>query len=281
MGVTLGQGGFVNCYASFRDVTHCFGQPELVHAQQSDRPRVSGPPARPHPLRKGTQKMSSATWLHAVAAACAAVFVSSAAVAAPVMVDFESVADAPGNFGLGALYFAGDAFTQRGFRMTVDFDFGTVGPGTTPSGNASAFYTQSNQGGLLFTRDDPEFFSLRSFDAGAVQQPSTSSTLVSYVAAISVDANFDFNNPVDVQFWALPSTGFATFTPVGPGFDKVYGIEFVGCLGTSAGPALCSRSDNLQFALDNVSFDVPEPGALSISLLALAGVAVSRRRKAA
>lgn len=225
--------------------------------------------------------MKSTHWLRAAAAACTAVLLSSASLAAPIAVNFESITEDAANLGVGGLFFAADSFTQSGFRMTVDFDFGTVGTGTTPSGNASAFYTQSNQGGLLFTRDDPEFFSLLSFDAGAVQQPGTSSSLISYVAAVSLDANLDFNNPIDVQFWALPSQGFATFTPVGLGFDHIYGLEFVGCLGTSAGPALCSRSDNLQFALDNVNFSVPEPGALAMSLVALAGAACARRRKTA
>ena len=85
--------------------------------------------------------------LTTTAAILSAAVLVSPAQAASASIDF----DAP---GLTGLYSDGNSFSQAGFKMTVDFDSGTIDGaaalgGSAPSGNATQFYSQFNEGGLI------------------------------------------------------------------------------------------------------------------------------------
>ena len=115
------------------------------------------------------------------AAAVAGAFAATSASAGviPAVLTFENPA-------LTGLYFAGDSFTEQGFRMTVDFDFGTVDSAASlpapTSGNGSQFYFQSNDGGLIVQREDGLGFNLNSFQYAFVPQNPASALATAIVA---------------------------------------------------------------------------------------------------
>ena len=112
---------------------------------------------------------------------------------AATLIDFETPS-------LTGLYFGGESFEQSGFRMTVDYDSGVVDTAGTlgsaaPTGNASQFYSQLNEGGLIVERSDGGLFSLNGFDAAFVPLiPAASGTTV--IAAFGVRANNSRIRPV-------------------------------------------------------------------------------------
>lgn len=79
---------------------------------------------------------------------------------ASVLLDFESIDISPTNlFAPTPLFAPGDTFSQSGYVMTPDFDFGTVDFAsslgrTAPTGNLTQMYFNSNDGGLIIKRGD-------------------------------------------------------------------------------------------------------------------------------
>ena len=105
------------------------------------------------------KKMIRQLYISAAIAAAAL----SPQVHAATLIDFEPPA-------LTGLYLAGDSFTQNGYKMTVGFDAGIVDtagafPSGGPTGNATQFYSQLNEGELILEREDGGLFSLDGFDA--------------------------------------------------------------------------------------------------------------------
>ena len=108
------------------------------------------------------KKMIRQLYISAVIAAAAL----SPQVHAATLIDFEPPA-------LTGLYFAGDFFTQNGYKMTVGFDAGNVDNTSAfssgaPTGNLTQFYAQLNEGELILEREDGGLFSLDGFDAAFV-----------------------------------------------------------------------------------------------------------------
>jgi hypothetical protein len=188
---------------------------------------------------------------------------------------------------LTGLYFPGDSFYQSGFKMTVDpcCDFGTIdtaaalGP-LAPTGNATPFYFNSNDGGLIFERESGLPFDLLGFSAAFVPlSPPSSQTTVIVAAGFDIDGNFQ-----GVAFpFAAPVSGaypFATYNdPLDfAGFVNMTSVEFFAC--SFDGVNLCAQAtnNNGQFALDNVT-GVPEPESLALVFLGMLALGLSRQRK--
>ena len=207
---------------------------------------------------------------------------------ASVVVDFESPAIR--NVGL---FLSGDTFSQSGFDMTVDFDFGlvdnTAGLGlgdVAPSGDSSHYYFQSNQGGLIFTSSNGAPFSLDGFDAAYVPLiPGPAQDIVLVAFAQDMDGNsfgtafaLGSGNGTAQSFPFLRFSDTRDFSS----FTNLQQVEFFACAQGSS-PCDTPADNNAQFALDNVVLTpaVPEPTSAALLSLGLIGVraAVARRRR--
>ena len=212
------------------------------------------------------------------AAAVVGAFAATSASAGviPAVLTFENPA-------LTGLYFAGDSFTEQGFRMTVEFDFGTVdGVGVLPaptSGNNSQVYLQSNDGGLLVSRDDGLGFNLNSFQYAFIPQNPASALATAIVAFAQ---NMDGSQSGFGFAFAAAVNGvnpFATANAAGL-FNNIRSVEFFAC--SLVGNQLCTVATNNsgQFALDNLNVTtVPEPTSVALVLAALMAAGYSVRRK--
>lgn len=187
---------------------------------------------------------------------------------------------------LTGLYFAGDSFSQKGFKMTADFDFGTVDKAAAlgsvaPTGNASQFYFNSNDGGLIIKRDDGGIFDLMGFSAAFVPlSPPSSLTTVIVADAIDADGN-EFGVAWLFASSATSNFPFANYSnPLDfAGFKRLRQVEFFAC--SLVGSSLCTAAtrDSGQFALDNVLVTaLPEPASLALVMFALLGLTVTARR---
>lgn len=194
------------------------------------------------------------------------------------IIDFENA--------VTGIYFATDGFEQAGYRMTVDHDTGLVDGvialgSAAPTGNATQFYTQLNEGGLFVERSDGGLFSLNGFDAAFVplDPPASGDTVIVAVgwSAGNLTANFDFG-----VAW-LFDRSFTSFNNPSDfaDFSQLRLVEFFSC--TYAAGAVCASpiQNNGQFAIDNISVtNVPEPTTIALVALSLLGMALLPRRRA-
>jgi hypothetical protein len=198
----------------------------------------------------------------------------------PVTIDFNDP-------GLTNLYFPGDSFTQSGFRMTVDYDFGTVdtaaalGP-LAPSGNATPFYFQSNDGGLIVERAVNNVFSLTGFSAAFVPL-SPASSLTTVIVAVALDSNHNFLSGVAWTFAPAVNNVYPFATYSNPAdfasFADVAGVEFFACSLVNQQVCSVATQNDGQFAIDNIQVSVPEPGSIALVMLAMLGLGVTMRRR--
>ncbi len=201
---------------------------------------------------------------------------------AATMIDFEPAA-------LTGLYFSGDSFTQNGYKMTVGFDSGIVdGVGAfssgAPSGNATQFYSQLNEGELILEREDGGLFSLDGFDAAFVPlNPAAAGTTVLVVFATFGDGTvsglgFPFLGSNSDHFPFGNYSNAADFA----NFTNVKQIEFFACSYDGTNFCTTALQNNGQFALDNVVVtsvaSIPEPTTVVLFSLGLVGLAVQSRR---
>lgn len=222
--------------------------------------------------------------LRSVALATAACAVLSAPAGAAVL-DFESVS--------AGLYFAGESFDQKGYRMTVlGSEFGAVdsGVGTCvglqcPNGSSGQFYFGLNDGALGLARIDGTAFTLNGFSAAFLAAlaagdpvPSPGKLIVAGSSAIgSVMQEFEFG-PSD----SAGEFSFKNFTA--DGFADLLSVSFFACTYNEAGACQNVNFNLSQFALDNLSVTgqvLPEPATLWLLGIALAGLAFRTRRTVA
>ena len=194
--------------------------------------------------------------------------------------DFEPV-------DLTGLYFPGDSFAQNGFVLSVYRDFGTIdtaaGLGAlAPSGNATQFFFNSNDGLLSLAREGGGAFSLSGFSAAFVPlDPASAQTTV--IVALGTDTN----NVQFTAFWnfATSTTSSFPFTAYSgasdfAAFGNVKQVDFYAC--SIVAGVICTEQtlNNGQFAIDNILVTaVPEPVTALLFAAGLLGL-VGRARRA-
>lgn len=198
---------------------------------------------------------------------------------AATVIDFEGDA-------LTGLYFAGDSFTQGDYTFTAKTDYGVIDTATalgaqSPTGNATQFYFNANDGALDMARTDGGLFSLSGFSAAFVPlDPAPNQTTV--IVAVGINAD----DSVVTAYWTFASslTSHFPFSAYGgadfSAFGAVKQVEFHAC--SLVGGSICTEAtmNNGQFAIDDigVAAAVPEPGTTLLMTLGLVGLGLSARR---
>jgi hypothetical protein len=210
-----------------------------------------------------------------------------AAVGMPVAhantIDFEPAA-------LTGLYFPGDSFSQSGYTLTTQIDFGIIDSAValgsvSPTGNATQFYFNSNDGLLRLVRSDAGLFSLDGFSAAFVPlDPASLQTTV--IVAVGIDKNntqvssswgFASSTTSHFPFTAYAGATFAAFTDLEE-------VDFYAC--SLVGNVACSEPtmNNGQFAIDDILVTatatnaMPEPATVVLVLTALGVFGLGRAR---
>ncbi|MFY9513190.1 MAG: NF038120 family PEP-CTERM protein [Rubrivivax sp.] len=200
---------------------------------------------------------------------------------AATVIDFEGEA-------LTGLYFAGDSFVDGDYTLTARFDYGIVDVAASlgavsPSGNATQFYFNSNDGALSLARSDGSLFDLSGFSAAFVPlDPAPLQTTVIVAVGTKQD------NTTVTASWSFASSAtshfpFSSYSGAAfAAFSNLKQVEFRAC--SLVGSAICTvaTQNNGQFAIDNilVAAPVPEPSTTLLLTLGLLGLGLRARRAA-
>lgn len=218
----------------------------------------------------------------AIASALASAFAAPLAQAATV-IDFEPAA-------LTGLYLPGDSFVQGDYTFSTLADFGTIDTaaalgGVSPTGNATQFYFNSNDGSLGLARTDGGGFNLEGFSAAFVPlDPASTQTTIIVALGTKLD-----NSQVGLGWFFLSSlTSHYAFNVYGPSpeFASVTNLKQVVFKACSwDGVTACAQPtlNNGQFAIDDIlvsAAPVPEAGTTALMTLGLLGLGLAVRRSA-
>lgn len=233
------------------------------------------------------------SWAKSLVAGAAALLSSTALLAAPVTVGFEGAFDI---IGADAAQYPSSSYTEQGVQLTLTKDSAFIGPcdpfGTyvCPTGNASDQLQALNNPSLsLSASGSGHWFRLDALDAaflpndvvdfqgldlrlsvtGQTLGGGTLSRLLGLVESATTPNEFEFASYAFASSW-----------------DRLTSVTISACLfdGSScvsddAGLAPFNLlANDLQFALDNITVDIPEPSAAWLVALSLGALVATRRQ---
>ncbi len=198
------------------------------------------------------------------------------------------VLDFEGDALTGSLLLAGDTVSLGAYTLTTRTGYGTIDSASSlgsqsPTGNATQFYFNGNDGAFSIARTDGSLFDLNGFAAAFVAQdpPSAQTTVL-----VAVGTRGD-NSTVSAWWSFGSSTGshspFGTYSDASfSAFTGLKSVEFHAC--SLVGGAICTEAldNNGQFAMDAIALSataVPEPASLGLFALGGLGLALVQRRK--
>lgn len=222
--------------------------------------------------------MSTSNWARRLAAASLLAAAAAPALAGPtVVVDFE-----PGFAMLGN----GDTYTQGGINVTavgagavIDPSFCDPTAEYCAVGNSTSFLSAQNDTEIDLSVGPGYLFTLGSFTAAFL--PSPLIPLVGAQIKLKLDGVSQAGAAVSTTVDLLED-GFSGNFLFGQydasSLGLLRSLHFSVCLddGTQCGPFLFAN--DAQFALDDLSVAVPEPGVAGLVALSLAALALARRR---
>jgi hypothetical protein len=215
--------------------------------------------------------------------ACAATLTTACVLStahASTVIDFEPAA-------LLGLYLPGDSFVQGEYTLSTMTDYGIVDTaaalgGSSPTGNATQFYFNSNDGALSVVRGDSGLFNLEGFAAAFVPlDPASLQTTVIVAKGTKADTS------TVTVWWSFASSNTSHFpfsSYAGAGFgalSSLQKVDFYAC--SLVGNAVCTvaTQNNGQFAIDNIVLSaVPESTPALMLTLGLIGLGLRARRAA-
>ena len=206
----------------------------------------------------------------------------SAACAAPAFADVVTF----DQFGNPNIYTSGDVLSNGTQTITVlgqgGFD-GAIVNGSDPdscnvavcpSGNTGGYYAGLNDGGFKF--ETTKSFYLDSIDFG-------------FILPVDLALNFSVGELVIIgsdgttvsRQFSLQQNGVFGFSNwnIG-GIGLIDSATVFACLYDGLGACVNPADNQAQFAVDNLSYTLPEPGSMTLGALALAALVAARRRKA-
>ena len=208
--------------------------------------------------------------------------VASAALASQaqttLVLDFENPA-------LVDLYFAGDGFSHKGFDFLVQYDsalvttFDAADP-TSPTGNATQYYQQLNEGWISLQKSDGTAFDLLGFSAAFVPLAPASGQATAIVA----DGLDVYGNYQGVAYTFAGTSGgryqFGSYNTAGFGLTNMAWVEFYTCpIVSNSLSCATALKNNGQFALDDIAVTVPEPETAAMLAIGLLALALRRRAR--